>query len=67
LGAGYGCEYLEKKVVVAAAVAVVRASAGGSTHVLDVGSDLWRGRARVRVAARLSITFNAPPSVGDLI
>ena len=31
LGAGQGCEYLEKKVVV---VVVVRASAGGGTHVL---------------------------------
>jgi len=43
---------LEKKVVVvAAAVAamVVRAGAGGGTHVLGVGSDLARGRARVRV------------------
>ena len=53
LGAGHGCEYLEKnfdfrrfskvKVVVAAAVAVVvvRASAGGGTHVLVGEKWLW--------------------------
>jgi len=35
---------------------VVRASAGGSTHVLGVGS----GPSRVRVAARRSIPFLAP-------
>ena len=58
--------WLEKKVVAAAAVAaavvavVVRAGVGGGTRVLGVGSDLFRGRARVRVAARRSTTFLAP-------
>ena len=41
MGAGHGCEYLEKKVVasaVAVVAVVVRASAGGGTRVLGVGS-----------------------------
>jgi len=56
--------WLEKKVavMVAAAVtaAVVRACVGGGKHLLGVGSNHIRGRARVRVAARRSIPFLAP-------
>ena len=59
LGAGHVCEFLEKKALVAAAMAVMvlRASTGGGTHVLGVGWGLVRGRARLRVVARRSIAF----------
>jgi len=47
-----------KALIVARVIFLARASAGGGTHVLSVGSDIVWDRARVRVAARRSIPFS---------
>ena len=67
LGAGHGCEYLEKKVVVAAAAAaavVVRASAGDGTRVLGVGSKA--ALAADRTSSRVGLASGSPRAAAFL-